>query len=120
MSDVIDGTANTIVVGEYETKTQNRRRTFWAYTYSSYNQSTVCPECGSRTLLNDYLKCGSLTPCPGGGCDQHCKRAWGSFHPGVIQFALADGSVRAISITTNMTVLGALASMQGRESVQLP
>lgn len=41
MGSITDGTSNTIVVGEYHTITANRRRTFWAYTYTSYNQSTI-------------------------------------------------------------------------------
>ena len=120
MSDIIDGTSNTIVVGEYHTMTRNRRRTFWAYTYTSYNQSSVCPECGSRTLIPSYDDCIAVRPCGGGSCDNPCKRGWGSLHPGVVQFALADGSVRPIPVTVNMFTLGGLASIQGGEQVVLP
>ncbi|HUG67835.1 MAG TPA: DUF1559 domain-containing protein [Pirellulaceae bacterium] len=129
MADIIDGTSNTIMVGEYHTKTQPRRQTFWAYTYTSYNQSTVTVG-QPRILLPDYNRCVQLG---GFGGSNPCKRGWGSLHPGVIQFALADGSVRPISTTvdmgiegannrtaTSMGVLPALASIQGNEAIQSP
>lgn len=52
---VVDGSSNTLMVGEYTTLTVPRRRTFWAYTYTSYNQSSVTDQ--SRILGNDYLRC---------------------------------------------------------------
>jgi hypothetical protein len=59
-------------------------------------------------------------PCGGGDCDNPCKRAWGSLHPGIIQWALADGSVRGISITVDMFLLGGLATVDAGEAVQAP
>jgi prepilin-type N-terminal cleavage/methylation domain-containing protein len=119
MATILDGTSNTLMFGEFHTKTRNRRRTFWAYTYTSYNQSTVCPPCGSRTLVPSYDLCRTL---PGGGfsASNPCKRAWGSLHPNIIQFALCDGSVRPIHTNVNMDILGGLASIHGQESVKLP
>jgi prepilin-type N-terminal cleavage/methylation domain-containing protein/prepilin-type processing-associated H-X9-DG protein len=112
---VLDGTSNTLMFGEYHTTTQNRRRTFWAYTYTSYNQSTVCGPCGSRTLVPSYDLCRVL---PGGGLspDNPCKRAWGSLHPNAIQFAMCDGSVRPIHTNVSMTLLANMASIHGQES----
>lgn len=128
MADIIDGTSNTIIVGEYHTKTRNRRRSFWAYTYTSYNQSTVVVG-QSRQLIPDYNRCVAIG---GRGGSDTCKRGWGSLHPGALQFALADGSVRAIGTTVDMGVgrnntsvvrmgvLPSLASMAGNEVVQMP
>ncbi|MBI2481634.1 MAG: DUF1559 domain-containing protein, partial [Planctomycetia bacterium] len=90
LAGILDGTSNTIIVGEYHTKTQNRRRTFWSYTYTSYNQSTVVVG-EPRQLIPDYNRCVAIG---GRGGDNTCKRGWGSLHPGALQFALADGSVR--------------------------
>jgi prepilin-type N-terminal cleavage/methylation domain-containing protein len=120
LASIVDGSSNTLILGEYQTKTNNRRRTFWAYTYTSYALSTVCPECGPRTLIASYDKCGTTTPCGGGDCWNPCKRAWGSFHPGIVQYALADGSVRPISVVIDMFLLGGLATIDGGEPVQVP
>lgn len=130
IGDVTDGTSNTIVVGEYHTLTTNRRRTFWAYTYTSYNQSTVTVG-QSRILIPNYSQCVQVG---GAGGSNPCKRGWGSLHTGVLQFALCDGSVQAFSENVDMgieatangtypTVLGvlpALASRSGGEVFAFP
>lgn len=125
---ILDGTSNQLLVGEYHTKTQNRRRTFWGYSYTSYNQSSIVIG-QPRTLLPDYNRCVAIG---GRGGSNACKRGFGSLHPGVVQFLLADASVRPISVTvnmgvsgndppaTNMGVLPALATIQGGEAIQLP
>ncbi|MCA9162597.1 MAG: DUF1559 domain-containing protein [Planctomycetales bacterium] len=115
MADIIDGTSNTLMIGEMHTRTRPRRGTFWAYTYTSYNSSEAVPQ--SRTLINDYDRCVSIG---GGGGSNSCKRGWGSFHPGVIQFTLADGSTRGISTTIDMNIWIGLATVGGGEAVQVP
>lgn len=111
---ITDGTSNTIMVGEMHTKTRNRRRTFWAYSYTSYNQSSIVWR-QPRQLIADYDRCGAIG---GAGGWNTCKRGWGSFHSGgIIHFAFADGRVRGINININMDVLHALASIQGDEVV---
>ncbi len=110
-----DGTSNTLLVGEYGTRTRTRRRTFWAYSYGSYNKSDVVPE--SRTLLADFDRCAAI----GGAGGLHaCSRGWGSFHPGVVQFLLCDGSVRPISRSVDMTLLADAATLAGSEVSILP
>ena len=112
---VVDGTSNTILIGEYHTKTRNRRRTFWASTYTSYNQSSINLN-QSRTLLPDFDKCVAI----GGSSAEHaCKRGFGSLHPGVIQFAMADGSVRPLAIVSNIKIFEAAATINQGETVQL-
>jgi prepilin-type processing-associated H-X9-DG protein len=116
IASITDGTSNTIVVGEYTTPSFPRRTTFWGYTYTSYNQSAVVLPPQTRTLMPDYLACqaiGGPTLCP-------CKRAWGSFHPGVINFCFADGSVRSISTNVDMLQLAAMATISNGEVVVQP
>jgi prepilin-type N-terminal cleavage/methylation domain-containing protein len=115
LADVTDGTSNTIMIGEYATKTVPRRRTFWAYAYTSYNLSVITIG-QSRTLIPDYELCARTPP---NFSDNQCKRGWGSFHAsGVMNFALTDGSVRGISPNIEVnTVLPALGSMGGSETI---
>ncbi|MDR0392232.1 MAG: DUF1559 domain-containing protein [Planctomycetaceae bacterium] len=46
--------------------------------------------------------------------------AWGSCHPGVVSFLIGDGSVRGLSITTNVRTMYALGCVNDGEPVQLP
>jgi prepilin-type N-terminal cleavage/methylation domain-containing protein len=110
--NISDGTSNTLLVGEYATKTHLSRRTFWAYAYTSYNESVVT-FAQSRTLIPDFDLCNNTPPF---GTNQ-CKRGWGSFHSeNMINFVLADGSVRPISKNIDMTfVMPSLATIAGGE-----
>ena len=112
MRDIRDGTTNTLLVGEHATKSPVGRRTFWARSFAAFNKSSV--KADSRTLVGDFQTCIDL----GGG--QACKRGWGSFHPGGLHFAIADGSVRFIGDTVDMNLLADLATIAGNEIAQLP
>lgn len=125
IANVRDGTSTTLLVGEYGTRDCRGaigselpavcdRATFWAYTYTSYNQSTVCPECGARTRTPDFDRCAAA---PGTGGINACKRAFASFHTGGFHFLLCDGSVRFFSVTVNPELLGDMATIAGGEAV---
>lgn len=111
LRQVIDGTSKTLLIGEQATKNSSessrRRRSFWAYTYTSYNQSEVVPI--SATMLSDYDRCSAVTN------QNHCKRAWGSLHGTGIQFAYCDGSVHSIPPRVDMNAFAAMASIAGEE-----
>ena len=114
-ADIRDGSSNTLMVGEMVTRTSPRRGTFWAYTYACYNISSATPQ--SRIMLGDYDKCVAVG---GTGDDGPCKLGWGSFHPGGLHFALADGSVRFLSESIDMELFCDLSSIAGGEPVQVP
>lgn len=113
LSQITDGTSKTRLAGEYMTRTNPRRRTLWAYAYTSYNQSSGIPE--SRTLIPDYQLCSTF---PGdNSCQDNCKRAWGSFHAGgIFQNVFSDGAVRPISDDVDMEVFVASCTIQGQEN----
>ncbi len=48
------------------------------------------------------------------------NNAFGSFHPGVSQFLIGDGSVRAFPNTTTTTILDALSDVRDGKNVPLP
>jgi prepilin-type N-terminal cleavage/methylation domain-containing protein len=114
-STVTDGTSNTLLVGEYGTLSRTRRRSFWAYSYGSYNKSDAVPE--SRTLVNDWDRCAATG---GLGGIQACSRGWGSFHPTIVQFLMCDGNVRPMNQSVDMTVFVNAATIAGREAGSAP
>ncbi len=113
-SDITDGLSNTMMVGEMTSvdngqgSTASRRRTFWAYTYTSYNQSTVVPQ--SRTFIVDYERCVAIG---GLGGSNPCKRGWGSSHPNGINFLFCDSSVRFVRPLADMLLFAAQATIEG-------
>ncbi len=88
-----------------------RRATFWAYGYTSYNQSSVTDQ--TRILGNSYNRCGTN----GAGGDNPCKRGFGSNHTNGLNFLMGDGSVRFISYSIDINKLAAFATMAGGEVV---
>jgi prepilin-type N-terminal cleavage/methylation domain-containing protein/prepilin-type processing-associated H-X9-DG protein len=114
IATVLDGTSSTLMFGEYATKDTPGRRTFWAYAYTSYNESLVTFN-APWTLQASFAACAA-TPNPSG--NNQCKRAWGSFHSGGLNFAFCDGSVHTINRNVDMiTVLPALATIAGGEKI---
>ncbi len=115
IADIKDGASNTLMIGEYATRTQPGRRTLWAYAYTSYNLSGVTIG-QSRTLIPDFQLCDRTPPRTNG--NNQCKRGWGSFHSGGINFVMGDGSIRTISPNIDMnTVMPALGSIAGGEVI---
>ena len=113
-----DGLSNTLMLGEYTSKTTSTRATFWAYTYASYNQSSVGPE--SRLYGLEYgtgpTHRGTCWGTTGLNVDQPCKRAFNSEHMNGCNWALGDASVRFISENVNLTLLQNMATMAGNEA----
>ena len=111
ITSIIDGTSNTLMAGEYTTKTHESRATFWARSYTSYSMSSATGQ--TRTMLGDYDRCVAI---PGTGDANPCKRAWGSQHTGVINFANCDGSVRSVRESVDViTVFPAISTIAGGE-----
>jgi len=111
LQGITDGTSNTLMVGELTFTDVTARSTFWAYTYASYNQSSISDN--SCTLTNSYNKCANVNA--DGYGDQMCKRAFGSNHTNGINFVMADGSVRFVSYSVSIPILRAAATMMGGE-----
>jgi prepilin-type N-terminal cleavage/methylation domain-containing protein len=118
LASCTDGLSNTLMVGEYTSLTTSRRATFWAYTYASYNQSSIGAE--SRLFGKPYgASATDANGCwgtPGLYGDQPCKRAFNSYHTNGINFVLGDGSVRFFRTTIAMNLLEAMATISGGET----
>ncbi len=110
---ILDGTSNTLFVGEYSTELEPRRTSFWAYAYTSFNLSAAASH--SVTLIPNYTKCRTTVD------ENPCKRAWGAWHSGgTLMFLMCDGNVRAIRPTISMPLFQSLASIAGGETVTAP
>jgi len=127
ITSITDGTSNTLLVGEWYTKTTTARTSFPTYPYAQLSLSAVCIglpgqpiSVEARTLVPDYAYCSSLGTSANGGSEP-CKRAWASLHTGVINFVWCDGSVRAISTSIDLNnVWPALHTIAQGEVVALP
>ena len=107
-----DGTSTSLMIGEMATVTHPRRRTFWAYSYTSYNASAAVPE--TRTLLGDFDRCVAVGGING---SNPCKRGWGSYHVDGFTFSMCDGSVRFINNHIDIYLFCDLASIDGGEPI---
>lgn len=113
--DIRDGASHTLMVGESTTRTNPEFRTLWAYSYAFYSLSSATPQ--DRILFGDYDRCR----CAGGGGGSFpCRRGWGSNHPGGINFACCDGSVHFLNTQIDINLFAGLATIDGREVVQMP
>lgn len=123
MSDIIDGTSQTLLFGEryhrdpdYDANAGSYTRlTDWGY----WSPTTGVNGVGDVTLsalvpINYNHPAG--TPVNDAYEDQRIS-AFGSGHTGGSQFCLADGSVRFISENISQTVLTSLATRRGGEVV---
>ncbi len=118
LSQITDGTSNTVLLGEKahfaNSNEARRRRTFWAYSYTSYNRSTTFLQ--SRSIINDYDRCRSIRGAFG---DNPCKRSWGSLHAAGLNVAMCDGTVQFISEAIDIFVFAAMSTIANGETIGL-
>jgi prepilin-type processing-associated H-X9-DG protein len=116
LATVTDGTSNTLLLGDK----QVRRTTKWGqgedrsvYTSSNLNNSRrfagIDLKTGEKYKLDGYTA-AEVTQ----GVD---NQAFGSLHPGVIQFAFCDGSVHGLKGNIDLTTLGNLAEKDDGASI---
>ncbi|GAA4432328.1 DUF1559 domain-containing protein [Bremerella cremea] len=115
-ASISDGSTNTLLIGEYHTKTRPDCKTFWASSQNFHNLGAAQPE--SYTRIPDWEACYIAT-----GSSQHwkCYRAFASLHAaGTINFAMCDGSVTLLPQTIDSVVFEALSTIGRSEVATLP
>lgn len=121
MRDITDGTSNTIMLGESRTSTyskDNQQMDYWLF---------GAPQTGGWVLGGlggtEYSEgLGSAVVRINANLDPNfhgvlMEMAFGSYHVGGAQFALADGSVRFLSENMDLRTYQSLATRQGGEVV---
>ncbi len=115
IDDIRDGTTNTLMIGEFHYPASSNdwkhRANGWAWGGVTGH---VMPSSWNLRAPLDYDQCFIEWP------NHKCNRSWGAYHPGGLNWALADGSVRFISETVDMGLLMDLASIAGGEVAQTP
>jgi len=114
LTDVTDGTSNTIFVGERHTKTREGRGPFWADSFNFYNSGGAL-HLYSQMLIPDYELCVDQI---GSQYANYCKNGWGSLHSGgTINFLFGDGAVHSVSPTISMPIFVDLSTIAGGEVI---
>jgi prepilin-type N-terminal cleavage/methylation domain-containing protein/prepilin-type processing-associated H-X9-DG protein len=112
---IMDGTSNTIGVGESLQKWHNGSTVFGPYWGT-----------GTHTAVHGRSYYSNFTPnypygtcAPNTGSSRRCTYAWGfsSNHPGVTNFVMLDGSVRGIKDGVDPNTWRALSTPEGGEVV---
>lgn len=113
IKNIEDGTSRTLMAGEQTTKTNPRRRSFWAYTWGGYSQSQAWMD--PRMFSGDYLECAALPTPESPDLQRVCQAMWYSYHTGGGNFLRCDGSVSFIHFDVDLETFGSLCSIAGGE-----
>ncbi len=114
--NVLDGLSNTLLVGEKNMHYQ--RFGIGSIDGAAYN--------GDHGGAFRKAGPGSLSPLGAANAAAPLAKGpastaftFGSYHPGVCQFALCDGSVRALSVSIELTNLGRLADRRDGQAITI-
>jgi prepilin-type N-terminal cleavage/methylation domain-containing protein/prepilin-type processing-associated H-X9-DG protein len=108
IADVLDGTSNTFMLGEGIMRPNEFHA--WANAYGAFATCGIYPN----------AKQPDGTPFPTLWAGWPNNFGLSSHHPGGLQIAFGDGSVRFIEDTINITIYRQLATKSGREIVESP
>ncbi len=114
IDDIRDGTTNTLMIGEFHFPAGSENLTWGNYWARSGASGHVMLSSWNLRAAIDFDQCF---------VEWHavrCNRSWGAYHPGGLNWALADGSVRFISENVDIELLMDLASVAGGEVAQVP
>jgi len=114
---VIDGTTNTVAVGETCRWVANGSAPSWGFRGWVMTGVDVAAGINLFAIPPTYTWVADKSTIPGR------LRDWGlcgSLHPAGANVCLGDASVRFLSENTDVTILTAIATMAGAESIRIP
>ncbi len=133
MGMVLDGTSNTILIGECAGREDVYRKKVGTKSQTDSSQPNCARARGGAWATNDNpyelglpaLGCGganaALAAFPSGQLKVNSTNEWGglyySFHSGLAVVGFCDGSVRTLSESTPLSVIGALTTRSGGETI---
>ena len=130
MADILDGTSNTVMVGERVGGPNLWRKGTATAPGTPPSATHGANGAGWGDLLNgehhlDGANTDGSSPASGGGpCAINCNNIRGesfySFHPGGCHFLVADGSVRFVSETTEPRILASMITRANGETFTMP
>jgi prepilin-type N-terminal cleavage/methylation domain-containing protein len=114
MADIIDGTSNTMIVGEKHIRPMSLRgRNEDRSIYGGQNNSTRRV---AGIQANNNANVRPLAP-PDDQNGAFANQRFGSHHPGVCQFVFGDGSVKPIKLSVDIQTLTALVTRKAGEVI---
>jgi prepilin-type N-terminal cleavage/methylation domain-containing protein len=122
LTDIADGTSNTLMIGEQTTLNSdgvawtNGTCTPWGY--RAWVHIGIDPTIWGSGLNKWSNNWGALAQRRRGVLESWAYA--GSLHIGIVQFAFADGSVRGLKESTDLTTLGRFAAMADGQVVNIP
>jgi prepilin-type N-terminal cleavage/methylation domain-containing protein len=127
-SRIADGLSSTMLISEVVVGTGGDRRGYSWWGYAAQFTGLQPPNSACPDVLQSSSYCGGVPPnppCTGatGGLNGDVYVGLGlvnvprSMHPGAVEVGMADGSVRLIKNSVNVSVFQALSSTMGNEVV---
>jgi prepilin-type N-terminal cleavage/methylation domain-containing protein len=117
VGELLDGTSNVLLMGEKHV-TRAGLGVFDPVTGAEQDFSIYCAQPSTWAYVTGR-KAGVSFPLALTERSLYANQ-FGSWHPGVCQFSLCDGSVRVLKTSISGTVLGALAGRQDGQPVATP
>ncbi|MDR2704157.1 MAG: DUF1559 domain-containing protein [Planctomycetaceae bacterium] len=135
-----DGTSNQILVGERHIALEsfgkctslagtddNKRRSDCSYLVTGYNHFSVASNIRVKaTMASSESDSNPNTWSAGNPLRRpedfvrSIDNGFGSWHPGICQFTMGDGSVRSITVTTPLKFIAMLADVSDGNTMELP
>ena len=123
LAQVLDGTSNTVMFGEKHIRQRmlsGRSEDRSVFNGDAEGSGGVARELGHLRDASGNVVAGSERPLAKNPKDEfRASNVFGSYHPGICQFAFVDGSVRQIAINTDLETLARIANRHDGNTVTL-